>query len=199
MKSSTRRLLSFVGAMLLLLGALLVFLNFLRPAYDRAQILKGEKISLENALANQEATIAQVRRIIEEYQGSQNPKDVVSLALPQTKNESELLRHIGVLAEKYGLSMQSVTVNTPGARTVARARGAATSTASGGSLVKPIGVLTVQMRLAGSYMAFKSFLSAIETNLRIMDAGGVAVQPLGRPNQDAYTFDLTVQSYYQGQ
>ena len=191
MKSSTRRLLSFVIACLFLFVALIVFLNFLRPAYHEAQVLKGQRVSLQNFISNQEATIAQVERVIKEYEGSQNPKEVVTMALPRAKNEAELLNQLSVLADKNALAIQNVNVNPPGSRAASRT-GVSSST-----LVKPLNVISVQMRVAGSYLAFKSFLSAIETNLRIMDVGGIAVQPVGRSNQDFYNFDITVQSYYQ--
>jgi hypothetical protein len=65
------------------------------------------------------------------------------------------------------------------------------------SLVKPVGVLSAQIRVAGPYASFKTFLASIETNIRVTDISSLVVTPIGQPNQDFYNFDLTLSTYYQ--
>lgn len=195
MKPASQRLISFAIAIVLIIAALVVFFDLVQPAYQSAQELKAEKISKQNFLDNQKATLSQVQDTIAAYQGSGNPQALASLALPAGKDESEIVHQIGVLASQYQLPIQSMTVSTPGAKsTQARSKNELSSSSS---LVKPVGVLNIQIRLAGSYANFKSFLESLESNIRIMDIGGVAVTPVGKPNQDYYTYDLAVSSYYQ--
>jgi Tfp pilus assembly protein PilO len=198
MKHSTQRLLSLVLSAVFLVAALAVFMSFVRPSYKAAETIKSEKLSKENVLENQKKTVEQVQKIIQQYKGNTTLQTVASQALPPTKNESDAVYQLGRLAIKHQLGLQSVAVQNPGTRATApAARGprVATSTA----ILKPVGVLHVQARLTGTYASFRSFLSDIETNLRIMDVASISIAPVGRSNQDFYTFDITVAMYYQTQ
>lgn len=192
MKHSTARLISFTVAAVFLIATVVVFLNLVRPAYEEAHELKGQKMSRENFYENQKTTLAAVKRIVEEYKGGGTPQAAVSLAFPQYKDEANVLNQLEAMAARNNLTIQNVSVSTPGARQSSARRGAASST-----LVKPVGVISVQLRLAGTYPSMKSFISAIETNLRIMDITAMSVTPVGRSNQDFYTFDINFDTYYQ--
>lgn len=196
MKHATQRLISFAAAMILIVAALFIFFNLVEPAYQEAQILKAEKYSKDNFYANQQTIVKQVQATVAAYQGAGDPRARASLALPAVKDEADIVNQVNVLASRYQIAVQNISLSTPGAKsTQGKAqvtRGAATST-----LVKPIGVLNLQIRAAGSYFNMKSFLQSLESNIRIMDIGSVAVTPVGKPNQDYYTFDIAVSSYYQ--
>ncbi len=192
MKHATQRLLSFAIGIVLIIGALIFFFNLVEPAYRDAQDLKAQKISQDNFFANQQNTLKQVQAVVAAYQGNGNPQTLANLALPPIKDDADVLNQISVLASKYQLAVQSVTVTTPGAKS-ARAQARPNAAA----LVKPVGVLNVQLRVAGSYANFKSFLSSLESNIRIMDVVGLVVTPVGKSNQDYYTFDISVSAYYQ--
>jgi Tfp pilus assembly protein PilO len=193
MKHSTARLISFTAAMLFLVGAWIVFMNLVRPAYKEAQDLKAEKLSRENFYENQQTMLAQFQEIEKAYKGNGNPQTVVSLAFPQTKDEANLLNQLESMASRNNVAVQSITVSTPGARQTNSVRGATASS----SLVRPIGVISVQARLTGTYASFKSFLSAAETNLRIIDITALSIAPVGKSSQDFYSFDVNFDSYYQ--
>lgn len=193
MKHSTARLISFTVAAIFLIATLVVFLRLVRPAYGEAQELKAQKLSRENFYKNQQTTLAEVKKIVAEYKGGGTPQAAVSLAFPQYKDEANVLNQIETMASRNNLAVQNITISTPGSRqTSAAKRPGATST-----LVKPIGVISVQLRIAGTYASMKSFISAIETNIRIMDITALSVTPVGRSNQDFYTFDINFDSYYQ--
>jgi hypothetical protein len=199
MKHATQRLISFTIAIIVIAVALFVFFNLVEPSYQSAQELKAEKYSKENFYANQQATLKQVEATVNAYRGSGNPQALASLALPPTKDEADLINQVNLLASRYQLAIQNLVISTPGAKSTqgkpkVSSAGSAVATST---LVKPIGVLTMQLRIAGSYANFKSFLTSLESNIRVMDIGGLAVVPLGKPNQDFYTFDISVSSYYQ--
>lgn len=193
MKQATKRLASFAIGLIFVFGALIVFFNFVQPAYNAAQILKSEKLSRENLYATQQATQKQVDNIIKSYQGSSNPQALANLSFPPAKDEADVVEQINTLANTYKVAVQNITISSPGAKSLSTTgRGAATST-----LVKPIGVLNVQLRVASSYAGFRSFLSSLEYNIRIMDITSLAVSPVGKSNQDYYTFDIGLAAYYQ--
>ena len=194
MKHATQRLFSFAIGVVLIVAALIFFFNFVEPAYTAAQDLKAQKISQDNLYQNEQDTLKQVQAAVAAYQGNGNPQVLANLALPPDKDEANILNQISVLSQKYQLATQSVTITTPGAKTTK------TPTRTSGtpaSLTKPIGVLNVQLRVAGSYSNFRSFLTSLESNIRIMDVAGVVINPVGKSNQDYYTFDISVAAYYQ--
>lgn len=195
MRQSTKRLASLGGVLVLLLAALITYLNFTSPSYQAAQDIKSQMLSRSNLVETQKAAIAQVEKLINQSAAEDQLKQVVALALPPSKDESDVIHQLNTLGTVNHLSIQSmvaVSQTREPPASVARA----TSTID---LVKPQSTVGVQVRLAGSYEDFKTFLKNIETNVRIFDVKTISIDPLGKPNQDTYSFDLTVATYYQAQ
>jgi hypothetical protein len=195
MKPSTKRLASFTAAFLMAIGALVVFFNLIQPAYRQSQEIKGQILSKENALKNEQGAATQVQNLLDQYRGDQSPQIAVSSALPPENDQAQMVHQIQSLAAANRLGVQSVSVSQPAAKPLARTTGAAATQES--SLVKPVGVISAQVRVAGSYGNFKAFLASIETNIRVTDISSLVIAPVGLPNQDFYTFDLTLSTYYQ--
>lgn len=192
MKQASKRLISFGIGIALIVAAFVIFFQLVQPAYQEAQGWKAKKIGQENLYNNQLSTQKQVNALLQAYQGSRAPQDLVNMALPQTKDEADLVNEISVLSARYSLAVQNISISNPGART---ASGKPQAGAAG--LVKPTGVINAQIRVAGNYGSLRSFLSALESNIRLTDITGLAVTPVGKPNQDFYTFDIGVAAYYQ--
>lgn len=202
MKHSTTRLLSFAGSIALLLGSLIVFNYFIRPAYTAAQSVKAHQLSNQRILDEQKQKLSKVTAVTKAYQGNlAEVQSVTALALPPERDEADLVNQLSKLAGKYSLAVQNMTVNTPGAKSVNASRqagsGGSADATSSLSQVKPVGVLNVQLKIAGSYGNFKQFLHDVETNIRIMDVAALAVTPVGKANQDFFAFDMTLVAYYQ--
>lgn len=197
MKPSTKRLLSFTLAILFLIGSLVVFFNLIQPAYRGSQAMKAEIYSKEVSLKNEKNAAQQVQSLLEQYRGNNNPRNAVSAALPPANNQAEVVHELQSLAALNQLAVQSLAVSQPGSKPVATAASRAAAASSTAALVKPVGVVTAQVRVAGPYASFKSFLAAVETNIRLTDIQALVVTPVGKPNQDFYTFDLTLSTYYQ--
>ncbi len=193
MKHATQRLLSLAIAIALFLGALFAFFNLVQPAYQSSQLVKAQKISKENFLKNQQETIKQVKTVVDAYKGNGNLQNLTALALPPSRDEANLVNQINVLATKHGIAIQNLTISAPTARSVT----SKTKATASSSLVRPIGVLTIQVRATASYANFRQFLESVENNIRVTDVNGLTVTPLGRPNQDYYGYDLALATYYQ--
>ena len=182
---------SLIGALLLFAGAFIIYFNFVAPAYREAQKIKSELLGQSNLLDNQEKIIAQVQSLID-ASGSAGPvRDAVNAALPSLRDEAEAINTINTLATVNRLSLQSLVVTAPALQS-ASARATSSS-----AVVRPIGVLSLQVKLAGTYADFKAFLRALETNVRVMDLKTANVDLGGKPNQDFYLFDLAIITYYQ--
>lgn len=195
MKHATQRLASLTVAVLMFIAALFVFFNLVKPAYQESQKLKGEKVSKENVLKNQKATVEQVRAIVASYKGNGSLQSLTASALPPVRDEANLVNQLNVVAAKYGVSIQNLTIAAPAVRGTGTAgKGKASSTVA---IVRPIGVLTAQMRVTATYASFKLFLQSLESNIRLTDVTALAATPVGKPNQDYYAFDLALAAYYQ--
>jgi Tfp pilus assembly protein PilO len=177
------------------IGALVVFFNLIQPAYRESQEIKGQILTKENALKNEQSAATQVQNLLDQYRGDQSPQIAVSSALPPENDQAQVVHQIQSLAGANRLGVQSVSVSQPAAKPLARTSGSAATQES--SLVKPVGVISAQIRVTGSYANFKAFLASIETNIRVTDISSLVISPVGLPNQDFYNFDLILSTYYQ--
>lgn len=192
MKQSTKRLISFAIALAFIFAALFVFSSLIRPAYTEAQRVKSELLSRQTLLENQKAAVEQVKALIDSYRGEGTFVEAASFVLPNSKQEAEAVHQITQLASINALTLQTLAVSSPSVQNLGR-----NGISQDAGLAKPVGNLNIQMRVAGTYDSFKTFLENIETNIRIMDVRNMAVSPVGKSNQDFYVFDLTVVAYYQ--
>ena len=174
----------------MIFGALVLLINFVRPAYDEAQLLKGEFEAKKIALENQRRVLSQVNELKAKYQGDTELEQVIGLSLPAEKEESELVHMVHRLAELNNIAVQSVAVNA----------GAITATKEGKEVsIRPVGTIQLSLRFSGTYEGLKSFLQNLETNVRIMDVQTIGINPPAGTAQNSYLFDAAVVTYYQGE
>ena len=193
MKQATKRFTSLLFSLAALSGALAVYLYVIRPAYETAQKTKSDILSRTNFIDSQQKIIGEVKKKIAEYGGNVQAQELISLSLPLQENVADALGQINGIIESNKLSAQafSVSAAAPASTAVRRAPGEQVK------LLKDIGSIALKIRLIGSYEDFKTMLNMLETNVRMLDVQNVVVQPAGKPNQDLYSFDLTVVTYYQ--
>jgi Tfp pilus assembly protein PilO len=182
-----------VLSLVFVVGAFVVFFDFIRPAYEEAQSVRSDQLSRKSFVETQRAAIEQVKRLIETYQEESTLQETVSAALPLRADVSNALAQISSIAANNSVGLQSFTITSPAAQA---------TTANGGrdergGLVKPVGTLTFQVKFVGSYDAFKSFLRDVETNIRILDVRNISFQPAGKPEQNLYVYDMTFAAYFQ--
>jgi hypothetical protein len=194
MKQSTKRFASFTLAFALVLAALVVYFNFVVPTYEEGQDIKAQMLGRQDFIDNQKAAIDQTKKLIASYKGEGQLQQVVTQIFPLDPDLASAFAQLNGLIAVNRLSTQGVTVNIP----VLQNAGVKNPNGQVGVRIKPLGTITLQARLIGTYEDFKSFLKNLETNIRIFDAEKIAVQPGGKPNQDLYIFDLTLNTYYQG-
>lgn len=200
LKPATKRLLSLVLALFFLLGAAVVYFEFVRGEYEALQKQKSEALSRERLVQSQREAVAQVRALIEAYQGEASLQEQVSLALPTSPEAARALADLNGLAQNNRLIPQSFSAGTVAVEGYRAAPGGETSyaeTSSPASLVRPLGSINFQIRLTGTYNDFKAFLKYLETNLRIFDVRTLTIQPSGKPQDPLYAYDITVATYYQ--
>lgn len=189
MKPSTKRLVSLVSALVMVFAALIIYFNLTVPEYSSTNAIRADVYSRQQLITDQKGAIDQVQKLIADYQGKAALREVISLSLPLKLDQSGILHQVQSMALVNKLSLQSFSIAAP----VAQNAGTATTAA----VIRPIGNMTFQLRVIGTYEDFRNFLQNLETNIRIFDIRSISVDPLAKPNQDFYGFDLSVVTYYQ--
>ncbi len=186
-------------ALTLIAVALIVYFNFIRPAYQEDQTIKAQAASRQNFIEGQKAAIAKVDDLINSYKGEGQLQDLVSLVLPLGPDLAGAFAQINGLAQNNRLTIQDISVSLPGLQNLPQkpVEGRAPSGVSP-PVIKPFGLVAVRVKAVGSYEDFKSFLKNFESNIRIFDIKKIAFQPANKPDQDSYIYDLTLNTYYQG-
>ena len=196
MKQTTKRFLSMMGGLILLVSALVVYFEFITPVYSEVQEIKSKQIGSSRFLLDEQETIEKVRDLISSYQGQVKVQEVVSMALPSEEEDAPgALAQIYGLSKNSGLAMQSAAISSADAQSVSDADKSAAF-----SLQKPIGQVSFNLRLNGSYADLKGFLSLLETNIRVFDLVSISVQQSGLGEdapKDFYGYNMTVVAYYQ--
>lgn len=203
MKQSSKRLMSMLVALVFLVAAFVGFFDFVEPAYSDVQDLRGKAIADQDFLTSLTALVKQAQSLISDYNAESSSTTGISLALPSGEDMAGALAQIEGVAQNNHLSITTIAISTPvlqPARPVDQA-GNVSSTQS----LKPAGNFSLKVTAAGSYKDFKNFLAGLETNIRLFDATGVSLQPFagsgaagGRPSSlDQFTYNVTIQTYYQ--
>ncbi len=201
MKQTTKRFISLILGLAFLVGSLIVFFEFVQPAYDDAQDIKAKQLSLRSFLDNERATIKQVKNLLSAYQGQGEVQRAVSLALPPQEDLAGAISQLyGLAQQNNGLIFGSVSISLASVAPPPRTGGSGISAATSFALQKPVGSVNFQLKLTGTYEALKAFLFKLENNIRIFDLKNITIQPAGTSGkgpQDLYNYDVVVTAYYQ--
>jgi Tfp pilus assembly protein PilO len=201
MKQSSKRLVSAFFAFAFVVAAFIFFFDFVQPTYSDVQALRSKQLGEENYIANQTALVKQVQTVLATYQNEAQGAANVGLAMPSGQDVAGALAQVEGIAGNNGVSIGSIAVTPP----QVQVRTANASSSAG--LMKPLGSFTFKLAASGSYENFKNFLSEIETNIRIFDVKAVSLQPVAMTaavgksvsSPDAFTYTVTVATYYQTQ
>jgi Tfp pilus assembly protein PilO len=193
MKQSSKRLVSILGSLVLVVGALIAFFDLIGPEYGAIAQVKG-KIAGENQILTTETQlVANVQSVLAQYQQDAANSNMVDMALPNSENVAGALAQIYGLAQNNGMAIQGISISAPTIQLAATPAGG-DGTASPNA-TNPIGSFSFQVTAIGTYQSFTNFLSGLETNVRLFDAKTVSIAPLTGGNVMNYT--LQVDTYFQ--
>ncbi len=114
MKQESKRLSSIIIAALIIAAALVVYFEFIVPAYASIEDLKGQTESEAAAYANQSVLANDVNSLYTTYESDASSSQTVAFALPVGPDVS------GALAQVYGIAANTgVTVTATGISTQA--------------------------------------------------------------------------------
>ncbi len=196
MKQSTKRFISIIVSLLFLTAAVVVYFTFIQSEYQATMLVKAERDKRQDFVDNQTKNIKTIDSLINSYNSGASAQRIVSAAIPVGADNASLIAQVNAVAAANGLQVQSFSVgNAPVASASASSSKASASAAE--SVRRPLGTITFQVRLAGTYNGIKAFLQGIENNIRVMDVKNISFAPLNKENADAYSVDATISAYYQ--
>jgi Tfp pilus assembly protein PilO len=215
MKKETKRLASLIIAALLIAGALVVYFEFIVPAYSNLQMVKGQEESEATLYANEQQIVSQAKSLLATYTADASSSQSVAMALPVGQDLSGALAQVygiaantGVTVQGTGVSVQVIAPQVDIASTTVITNATDSqiaNAAAAGLITKPIGTVSFVVTGSGSYESFKKFLQGLETNIRIFNVTAISLQPVGATatktqaaNQDLFNYTITVVTYYQG-
>jgi hypothetical protein len=199
-------------ALLFLVAAFVVFFDLVQPAYNEEQTLRSQLIGETQSLSSEQALVAQAQNLINSYKNGSLAQDNVGVALPPGEDLAGALAQVEGIAQNDNVSITSIALSTP------MLDAASTQTDTAGSVpqaVKPLGSFTVSLVGSASYENLKSFLTQIETNIRIFDIKSLSLAPapviafaaaVGKNtastsanigSHDLFSYNISLQTYYQ--
>lgn len=187
MRVSTKRILSIGLAGIFIIGAFVVYANFISFSMDTVNEKRGTLAAKESIFATQSDAINQVQNAFAQFENTQDVKRKIELAVPDGVETVSALRQIEAVARRSSVTLTSLEFKEVGSRP------------SQSPFFKKIGILEVTLSASGSYEGVREFLRLFETNARVINVqefdfeSGFSPERGGGPDQ----INLKVEMYYQ--
>lgn len=185
-----KTLISSIG----IIAAIGIFFFYTKPAYDEAQVKRGEIAQYDAALLK--ATELQERKqaLLKRYnEFLPEDRDRLQKLLPDHVDNVRLILDLDNIASRRGMALQNVVVSTPGA-------GQSTQTAVGtiSASKQKYDVLTTKFTTQGTYPAFQQLIADLETSLRIVDLVSLRISQsnIEAGGEPLYSFEVTLRTYW---
>lgn len=172
----------FIIPVILFIAALAIVFWVLLPLFNNFQAALELKKQNENNLNDRIKLTANIERLIGQYNGQTDNLASFDKTITESQKIPELLVNLEALASENGLIFSSVDFKPKD--------------------LKAVGVKTLimEIKVKGSYPAFKNYLEAIEKSLRIFDVASVSFSGVAPGQTSARTdnldFNLVVNAYY---
>lgn len=181
---------AIILVLVLVFIAIVVFLDL--PAYDKFVSLGSEIERYGNLLKEREEFIIKVSQLKEIYESRAPEIRKVYYSLPSEKDIPGLIVQFEALASENGLILEKLKFFE---------RKETKEEKEGGvELQKSHKTLNVILSVTGGYQSFRSFLEALEFNIRIMDIKSIEFSSKRTEEEEErglFTFNVELEVYYQ--
>ncbi len=177
-------------------GLALVFV-FVIPEWSAIKVSRTEISQKKMEITKLEELLAKVQQLDEEYEDAKDEVDKAFLSLPQEKDVPHLLVQFESLASSNGLLLESINFGEITEETETGSSQSGSSQAK--KLIAGFPSMSVDIKVIGSYDAFKNYLAALENNIRSMAVESIQLS-LGQEETgllSIFEIDLAVSVYYQ--
>ncbi|HNW96700.1 MAG TPA: type 4a pilus biogenesis protein PilO [Candidatus Paceibacterota bacterium] len=190
MKYTTKRNISLTIVLILVGAALGVFFGLDWPAFKKIGELNGKIAQEKIQYQDQYEAVQIAKSIINQYKSLSGVSQTISLSVPREAEIQNIIAQINNVSLQAGLTTQSVNFESV---TVTQPKKDV--------LVKNNQITRIDISLLGSYESFKTWLSAVEGNIRLMDIEKISFSGISgsdsTKNQGMFNFKVSLNVYYQ--
>lgn len=190
MKGSSKRILSILLSGALFVATVVVYANFIKPAIEEVGDKRTLVFSKASAFENQTAAMTRAQSLIAKLRGAQKLQETVTLILPSKPNVTQVLNQLQAITKSSQAELRSFAISPLPFESSDR------------PLVKRLGILRLDASVEGSYEGVKSFLKALETNVRVFNVKDFKISSSrsasgGGSVADFFSGQVTADVYYQ--
>jgi Tfp pilus assembly protein PilO len=183
----------------IVIGIVLVAWLLLWPAFSAWRATKEQLAVARVDLANRQATLDSVDRLLANYEARKSALAVLDASLPNAPQVPQLLAHLEALVSKSGLKMNSIKITDPTA--VEESYGVTKNKTASAEQNIPhpkLVELKIELSVEGDYSLLRGFLEALERSQRLLELKLLSASPLNNADtMTAATFSLVLSTYYQ--
>lgn len=169
---------AYTGSILIAVAGILFWVLVL-PMYDHIADARDALATRKTQIQDREKVLADIASLTKQYMSRTNDVTRFANVVPPTKNSADLVSMIQALTSQNGLQLGTLALSDSSQQTL----GAAVRTQY------------VTMDTSGSYLSFKSFLEALEKNIRIMDIQSIDGNPVEGSTSNII-FHIKASAYY---
>ena len=182
MKASTKRTIMALASLVFLIAAIYIYAVLMKPSYADVLELASMRAGRQENVKNFSALNEEFQNVFNEYKNIDEIGKRFSIFMPLKIDLSYVINQITGIARLNNVEIQSFSFKPMAIKPT-------------NSLVKGMGTMRVELKMAGTYENFKSFLRNIETNFLITDIVNFKIDV--QPNTSNLTIILTIDTYYQ--
>ena len=190
MRSSTKRFVSIVMALLMCIAAVFVYSSFIRPAYSDIATLRTLVSEKTTLFEQQKSSVDQLQNLLSQSQDVLKVEDTISSILPLSPDVASGVNQINGLSKINNLALDLLSIEETAIKPSGRP-----------DLARGVGTLKFNFHLSGSYENFKTFLQNMETNITLMDLANLKLESASktRSGENRFSYTVTVNTYYQAE
>jgi len=162
---------------------MVMFSSLVLPAYSEVQTLRGEKRALEDVVKEEEQFVGAASRLLQQYESAADLRRNLSLVLPVKEDVPGAVNQLQGIARATGATIEAVNIELLPLQP------------QKSTSVEPAGSLKINLRLRGSYGSLKSYVQAVETNVRVFDVDSFIVSEGG--TSGPVKANMVIRTYYQ--
>lgn len=192
MKNISKRFLSVLLSFAFIAVAMIVYVNFIKPAYVGIKEDQAKLAALTQKNQESKEVFDKLKVVLDELKKSSDLQNRISMTLPLDPNTSDSLNQITAVAFANELSVASIDISDA---PIVPTAGVKAGTVS---LVKGTGVLRNSIRATGNYAQVRAFLKGIESSVRLSSIKSLKIGKSGAStNSDIFSVNVEIETYYQ--
>jgi len=151
-----------------LISALILVFVFLNPLWSSIKVLRNEINQKKLTLTAIEELLAKTQELNQEYQGLEEEGQKVPFALPKEKDIPYLLVQFDALAASNGLLLESMNFGQ-----AEQEKENSYQVLDQPKKILSFPSLSLNIKMSGSYDAFRGYLTNLENSVRSMDVHSI--------------------------